>query len=248
MTLKLIPAGEFLMGSPDSHKDAQDREKPQHRVRITRPFYLGATEVTQGQYRALTGQSPGDFQGSDDLPVGRVTWLDAVNYCNALSRAEELPEFYRIEGKNIEVRDRSGPGYRLPTEAEWEYACRAGSTTRFCYGDDGERLGEFAWYADNAGRVTHPVGEKRANAFGLYDMHGNVNEWCWDPYDATYYRESPADDPLGPSQAAFRVRRGGSWLTESAFLARSARREMAEPVTGRFNIVGFRVARFQSVR
>ena len=211
MKLVLIPAGEFAMGSPNSDKDGRDNEKPQHRVRITRPFYLGATEVTQGRYRAVTGANPSSSQGSDDLPVEQVSWLDAVNYCNALSRKEGLPEFYRIDKGKVEVPDWTGPGYRLPTEAEWEYACRAGSTTRYCYGDDAERLGEYAWYVGNAEGTTHPVGGKRPNVFGLHDMYGNVWEWCWDSFDAKYFGQSPAADPLGPSQTADRVTRGGGW-------------------------------------
>ncbi len=119
--LKRIPAGEFLMGSPDSDKDAVDFEKPQHRVRITRPFYLAVAEVTQGQYRAVTGQSPSHFKGSDDLPVESVSWNDAVAFCNKLSEAEGLKPYYRLGAGE----SSGGDGYRLPTEAEWEYACRA---------------------------------------------------------------------------------------------------------------------------
>ena len=152
MKLVLIPAGEFLMGSPDSDKDAQTDEKPQHRVRITRPFYLGATEVTQGQYRAVTGQSPSNFKGSDDLPVEMVTWNDAIAFCDKLSE--------------LEKGQLGGARYRLPTEAEWEYACRGGSTTRYSFGDDAASLGEFAWHDGNSGSKTHPVGQKRPNACG----------------------------------------------------------------------------------
>ena len=185
------------MGSPDSDKVAQDDEKPQHRVRITRPFYLGATEVTQGQYRAVTGQSPSYFKGSDDLPVEQVSWNDAIAFCDKLSE--------------LEKGSLGGARYRLPTEAEWEYACRGGSTTRYSFGDDAARLGEFAWYNGNSDGKTHPVGQKRPNAWGLYDMHGNVWEWCQDGYEKDYYGHSPDADPLGPSQASARVIRGGGW-------------------------------------
>jgi hypothetical protein len=150
MKLVLISAGEFLMGSPESDTDASAYEKPQHRVRITRPFYLGVTEVTQGQYQAVTGANPSHFKGSGDLPVETVSWLDAINYCNGLSRKEGLTPFYRVQGETVEVPDWNGTGYRLPTEAEWEYACRAGSTTRYSFGDDAAGLGAFAWYSGNS--------------------------------------------------------------------------------------------------
>jgi formylglycine-generating enzyme required for sulfatase activity len=245
MKLVLIPAGEFLMGSPDSDKDAKPDEKPQHRVRITRPFYLGIHEVTQGQYRAVTSEAPSHFKGSKDLPVETVSWLNAINYCNALSRKEGLTPFYRVQGETVEVPDWNEPGYRLPTEAEWEYACRAGSTTRYSFGEHVAGLRAFAWYEGNVGGRTHPVGHKSPNAWGLYDMHGNVWEWCWDGYEADYYKKpSSAADPLGPSQATSQVFRGGSWYVNSRF-ARSAFREGSAPVYRDFSL-GFRLARVQS--
>jgi len=248
MMLMLIPSGSFQMGSPDSDPDAHANEKPRHTVRITRPFYLGVAEVTQLQYLAVTGANPSYFKGSDDLPVEQVNWLDAVNYCNALSHLERLARFYRINGRRVDVPDWSGPGYRLPTEAEWEYACRAGSTTRYCYGDEAERLDEYAWYGKTGGNKTHPVGGKRPNGFGLYDMYGNASEWCWDWFDAQYYGLSPATDPHGPAQAAERVVRSGGWrLTPKD--ARSAYRWQCEPgYRGDDHAVGFRVARGLSDR
>ncbi|MHC5541803.1 formylglycine-generating enzyme family protein, partial [Singulisphaera rosea] len=194
MTFVSIPAGEFLMGSSASEQDAEFFEKPQHRVRITRPFHLGVTEVTQGQYRAVTGQNPSQFKGSDDLPVENVSWEDAVAFCKMLNEREKA--------------QLGGDYYRLPTEAEWEYACRAGSTKRYSFGDDEAGLGEFAWFEANSKGKTHPVGEKRPNAFGLNDMFGNVWEWCQDWYDEDYYGQSGNADPLGPPRAAFRVDRG----------------------------------------
>ena len=249
MRLVLISAGEFTMGSPDSDPDAVDSQKPQHRVRIARPFCLGATEVTQGQYQAVTGANPSHFKGSEDLPVETVSWLDAIDYCNALSRKEGLTPFYRVQGEAVEVPDWNGTGYRLPTEAEWEYACRAGSTTRYSFGDDAAGLGAFAWYSGNSRtlnvRLSQPVGQKRPNAWGLYDMHGNVEEWCWDGYEADYYsKQPPAADPLGPSQAASRVNRGGCWRL-SPQRCRSAFRVGQAP-GNRSALLGFRVARVQS--
>jgi formylglycine-generating enzyme required for sulfatase activity len=229
MKLVRIPAGEFLMGSPDSDNEATPDEKPQHSVRITRPFYLGVHEVTQGQYRAITGANPSYFKGSDELPVEQVSWEEAVAFCTALTKRER--------------GSLGGAIYRLPTEAEWEYACRAGSRRRFGFGDDVSRLGDVAWYSSNSDRKTHPVGQKRPNAFGLYDMHGNVWEWCGDWFDASYYRQSPGADPPGPSQAANRVTRGGGWASHPRH-ARSANRIRMIPGP-RLDSLGFRVARVQ---
>ncbi len=174
MNLRLIPAGKFDMGSPDSDEYASGDEKPQHPVRITRPFYLGVYPVTHREYMQFMRKNPSHFSGDQRLPVECVSWIDAAELCNALSRKEGLPLFYRIKGQTSEIPDWNGIGYRLPTEAEWEYACRAGSSSRYCFGDDEESLGRYAWYSANSGRKTHPVGEKNANAFGLHDMHGNV--------------------------------------------------------------------------
>ncbi len=254
MKLALIPAGEFLMGSPDADKDAEDDEKPQHRVRITRPFYLGLYEVTQEEYETVMGQNPSWFSaqggGSGSVadpdtrrhPVEEVSWNDAIAFCNKLSEREELRPYYRFGAGE----QSGGDGYRLPTEAEWEYACRAGSTTHYSFGDDAGSLGEFAWYDGNSGSNTHPVGQKRPNAFGLYDMHGNVWEWCWDGYKKRYDANSLTDDPLGPSQAAVRVIRGGSWCFDPRY-CQSADRDGFTPGLRSFNL-GFRVARVQSGR
>jgi formylglycine-generating enzyme required for sulfatase activity len=246
--LKLIPAGKFLMGSNKADDaDAFDNEQPRHEVRLTRSFYLGVTEVTQGQYRTITGESPSNFKGSDDLPVEQVSWFDAVKYCNALGVKEGLPLYYRIDGDSVTVPDAKGPGYRLPTEAEWEYACRGGRSTRYSFGDDAADLGSSAWSSENSGSKTHPVGEKRPNAFGLYDMHGNVYEWCQDWYDKDYYAQSPLQDPPGPVPASVRVFRGGCWILYPR-LCRSAYRSGYSPAF-RFNDgLGFRLALVQSSR
>ena len=244
MKFALIKAGEFQMGSPDTDKDAEDAEKPQHRVRITRPFYLGVHEVTRGQFRQFVDnahyqteaekdgkggvgwnegannieQNPrytwreAGFEQTDLHPVVNVSWNDALAFAKWLSKKE-------------------GKTYRLPTEAEWEYASRAGTTTRYFCGDDAEGLAEVANVADGTAKAKHPdwttivakdgfvytspVGHYRPNAWGLYDMHGNVLEWCWDCYGSDFYEGSRVDDPAGllqaPTQVFFRVFRGGSW-------------------------------------
>ena len=161
MVLVRIEPGEFMMGSPDSDKDAEDDEKPRHRVRITRPFYLGKYEVTQAEYEAMMGENPSNFKGNPKNPVENVSWLDAVRFCNQLSEREGLKPFYGISGETVQVPDWNGTGYRLPTEAEWEYACRAGTATRYSFGDDEASLGEFAWFGGNSDSRTHEVGQKR---------------------------------------------------------------------------------------
>ncbi len=227
LQLLLIPAGEFQMGSPDSDSDAYDDEKPQHTVRITKPFYLGVTEVTQEQYERVMGTNPSYFKGAQ-LPVETVSWVDAMEFCRKLS---ELP------GERI-----AGRVYRLPTEAEWEYACRAGSKTKWSFGDAESSLGDYAWYTSNSGRKTHTVGTKKPNAWGLYDMHGNVWEWCSDWYKPDY-TTTTVSDPTGPATGSIRVYRGGSW-GNYAGQGRSAFRDGGTPDSG--GGLGFRLA-FSSV-
>ncbi len=169
MEMILIPAGEFLMGSPDSDKDARADEHPQHRVRITKPFYLGKYLVTQEQWEAVMGNNPSHFKGLKN-PVETVAWDDCQKF---------------LEKLNAKIGTQGGK-FVLPTEAQWEYACRAGSTTRYCFGDDKSGLGEYAWYWANSDKKTHPVGEKKPNAWGLYDMYGNA----WHPNSPT-----PATSP-----------------------------------------------------
>ena len=212
MKLVLIPPGEFMMGSPDSDAAARDNEKPQHRVRITRPYYLGMHEVTLGQFRQFVQESPGvrgkqENRGSltDDHPVSGVSWPEAIGFCKWLSKKE-------------------GESYRLPTEAEWEYACRAGTQTRFSFGQDGQLLGEYAWHPGNAKHSrTHPVGQKKPNPWGLYDMHGNVLEWCLD--ESRDYSSGEQVDPVSLSTSGFFKRgRGGSWDDYQERSCRSAYR------------------------
>jgi formylglycine-generating enzyme required for sulfatase activity len=230
MKLKLIPAGEFLMGSPDSDSEAVADEKPQHRVTITKPFYLGVYEVTQAEYQRVMGTNPSAYstakvgQDTSQHPVDQVSWEDTVEFCRQLS---ELPD-----------EKAAGRLYRLPTAAEWEYACRAGSATKYSFGDSESQLGDYAWYDDsNSESSAHPVGQKKPNAFGLYDMHGNVWEWCQDWY-APYAGE--ASDPQGPASGSRRVYRGGCWFS-TARNCRSAYRFRLSPAYRNLNL-GFRLA------
>jgi len=211
LEMVLIPAGEFVMGSPDSDKDGFDWEKPQHRVRITTPFYLGKYLVTQEQWEAVMGNNPSYFKGLKN-PVETVSWNDCQKFLGKL---------------NAKVGSGAGK-FQLPSEAQWEYACRAESKTKYCFGDDKSQLGEYAWYRNNSASKTHPVGEKKPNAWGLYDMHGNVWEWCQDWNDDGYYAKSPTDDPTGPATGSDRVPRGGSW-NYPARLCRSASRNSGGP-------------------
>ena len=219
MKFNLIPAGTFTMGEDD---DA-------HEVTLTKPFMLGVYEVTQAQYQKVMGTHLSFTKGADN-PVNKVSWLEVVTFCRKLS---ELP-----------AEKAAGNVYRLPTEAEWAYACRAGTTTKFSFGDDDSELGDYAWYRENSDNKTHPVGSKQPNAWGLYDMHGNVWEWCQDWYGD--YPGGAVTDPSGPASRSLnhrgkftRVFRGGSWRHD-AKLCRSAYRSGFEPSQRYFN-VGFRV-------
>jgi formylglycine-generating enzyme required for sulfatase activity len=182
-----IPPGEFLMGCSPGDDDCADEEKPAHRVRITKGFELGKTEVTQAQWQAVRGVNPSSYIGPD-RPVEEFSWDDAQEFLK------------RLNARN------DGYRYRLPTEAEWEYAARVGTTGKYT----GE-LDAIAWHRSNSEQHSHPVGQKQPNAWGLYDMHGNVWEWCQDWYVEGYYAGSPRVDPPGPSSGTGRVRRGGSW-------------------------------------
>jgi formylglycine-generating enzyme required for sulfatase activity len=254
ITLKLIPSGTFLMGSLEG--EGEESERPQHRVTISRPFYLGIHPVTQGQYARLMGKNPSHFAATGEgkarvtgmdttrFPVESVSWYESVRFCNALSQAEGLDPCYKIQGDRVEIA--GGDGLRLPTEAEWEYACRAGTSSPYGFQGGEEELPRYAWFAKNSGGRTHAVGEARANDFGLHDMHGNVWEWTWDAFESGYYLRSPEIDPVGPTEAVDRVIRGGSW-GYSPRSCRSANRDGYTPVSRNFRL-GFRVLRVLSSR
>ena len=228
-----IPAGSFRMGSND-----YDSEKPVHEVSIS-AFQCLRTPVTRQLYKKVTGQDPGWPEGEADLrPVNQVSWFDAVKFCNRWSEVLGLSPCYQIDGNTVSC-DFQADGVRLLTEAEWEYACRAGSSGKWCFGDDETELPDYAWFSKNSDNQPHPVGEKRANDFGLFDLHGNVYEWCWDWYGA-YAAEAQAD-PVGPAAGNSRVLRGGAFNYGPWFL-RSAVRGRDVP-GNRDRNVGFRCAR-----
>jgi formylglycine-generating enzyme len=202
----MIPAGFFEMGS----RYGRDDEKPVHKVWID-SFLMDPHEVTQAEYEKIgkieAFPNPSHFQGAD-LPVEQVTWPQAARFCNARSRLEGLKPCYN---EDTGACDFQANGYRLPTEAEWEYACRAGTNSAYSFGDEARQLGDHGWFADNSGKKTHPIGRKKPNPWGLFDMHGNVAEWCQDFYAAEYYKASPERAPRGPDEGNENVLRGGSW-------------------------------------
>ena len=239
----LVNGGTFTMGSPIGEPGRFGNEL-QWQVTVS-SFYMGKYEVTQAEYQELMGTNPSYFKGPD-LPVERVSWFDAVAYCNKLSEKEGLEPAYTIDSQNVSW-NRSANGYRLPAEAEWEYACRAGTTTAFFTGNnitaneanyDGSRP-----YNNNAKgtyrQKTAPVGSFAPNSLGLYDMHGNVGEWCWD-WNAEYTRGEQTD-PTGAASGTYRVFRGGAWNHSADFL-RSARRSGYTP-SSRGDYLGFRLVR-----
>ncbi|MCK6573810.1 SUMF1/EgtB/PvdO family nonheme iron enzyme [Myxococcota bacterium] len=233
-----IPAGEFMMGSPEDEPGRDDDERL-HRQRLTRPFLMAATPVTQAQYQATTGANPSKFsdQSNGRHPVEQVSWNDAIQYCNALSAREGRAAAWTQRG-DLWVRVPNAEGYTLPTEAQWEWACRAGTRTAYWSGPAESDLAAVGWYGRNSGRKTHPVGEKnQPNAWGLHDMHGNVWEWTTD-WIAPYPEPAP-DDYAGPESGDHRVFRGGSWAS-SARSVRAALRNWRSPVY-RFVNLGFRV-------
>jgi formylglycine-generating enzyme required for sulfatase activity len=223
-----IPPGSFRMGSPTNEVDRGDDEGPQMAVTISQGFWMGRFEVTQGEYQAVMGRNPSGLKGDLKRPVEQVSWDDAVAYCAALTQQERTAG--RIAINSV---------FRLPTEAEWDYGCRAWTSTRFSYGDDPgyTNLTNYAWYDGNSDSTTHPVGQKLPNPWGLYDMHGNVLEWCQDWYGA--YPGGSAIDPQGPAAGVSRVIRGGGWSFTARY-CRSAVRNFNRPGSGR-TLVGFRV-------
>ncbi len=249
-----IEAGTFTMGSPSTEL-GRGSDEVQHEVTITRPFLISKTETTQAEWNSVVPDSvmpnPSYFLGCDECPVESVSWFHAIQYCNMRSQQEGYSPAYVFDDEEGVIWNRDANGYRLPTEAEWEYACRAGTQTAyynggiafaspsFCYRDP--VLEEVGWYCDNSDSTTHVVGAKEANPWGLFDSHGNVWEWCWDYYGP--YPSGPQNDPAGPADGVVRVMRGGSWYLR-AEICRAAKRGR-----GQINksdprpLVGFRLVR-----
>jgi formylglycine-generating enzyme required for sulfatase activity len=241
MKFVLIPAGSFTMGSQLSPEEVAKRyggevkyykdEQPPHPVKITKKFYLQTTETTQAHWKRIMGNNPSRMKEcGEDCPVEFVSWDMVQQFIEKLNLMEGINK------------------YRLPTEAEWEYACRAGTTSVFSFGNKADKLGEYAWYSDNSGGGTHPVGKKMPNAWGLYDMHGNVWEWCQDWFGD--YPSNSVVDPKGPAKGKHRVLRGGSWYRDAWNLRSAFRLSSFEPNDRyyimfhfRTHYLGFRVAR-----
>jgi formylglycine-generating enzyme required for sulfatase activity len=245
--MALVPAGTFMMGSNDGFND----EKPVHRVTISKPFYMSVYEITQKEWRdvmgttiaqqwAAAGNSGSPTRGTgDSYPMYCVSWQEAIEYCNRRSVKEGLTPAYSGSGNAIQCNFNAS-GYRLPTEAEWEWAARGGGKDPLEYTYSGSNSADsVAWYYDNSGGSTHSVGTKKANSLGIYDMSGNVWEWCWDWYGS--YGNSAVTDPLGAASGSDRVGRGGSWSDNMQYV-RSADRGDGTP-TGRSSGLGFRVVR-----
>ena len=223
-----ISAGTFWMGATDADQFKQTNELPRHQVTLA-AFAIGKYPITQAQWQAVMGNNPSQFQGAD-RPVENVSWDDAQEFCRRLNASN-----FRSLG------DFGSLTFRLPTEAEWEYACRAGTQTIWHFGNDPAQLGNYAWFDGNSGGETHPVGQLQPNAWGLYDMLGNVWEWCADWFDEQYYANSPQESPQGPSEGQYRVVRNAGWFNEPYSCRSSARRAGNNPDC-RSEGIGFRVA------
>ncbi len=232
--MTFVEGGSFQMGSDDGDND----EEPVHNVTVS-SFYIGKHEVTQKQWQKVMRRNPSYFKG-DDLPVEKVSWYDCIDFCNELSRKEGLMAVYTRNGDDVTMNIEAN-GYRLPTEAEWEYAARGGNRSNNFEYSGSNKLKDVGWYKGNSGSQTHEVGGKKANELGIHDMSGNVWEWCWDWFDGDYYQNSPSTDPTGPSYGSVRARRCGDWGSKALYCVVACR--SCSPPSKRYNNYGFRVCR-----
>jgi len=230
-----LPGGSFIMG------DENEIDATPHEIFLS-PFYIDKNLVTQAEYERVMGENPSRWKGGDN-PVEQVRWSDAVKYCNGRSKLEGLEPCYDLQSWQCNF---AANGYRLATEAEWEYACRAGTKTAYYFGDSPSKLSDHAWFEDNSGGKPQPVGGKLPNPWGLHDMHGNLWQWCNDFYQVDYYQQSPEKDPSGPKSGETKVVRGGAWKF-SADSCRSGYRYNENPgyadVCFGYDIYGFRCVR-----
>jgi len=217
----LVEGGTFSMGCSDEQSDCSVAEYPLHEVTLS-SFYIGKYEVTQAEYEAVMGSNPSSFNSCSDCPVEGVSW-------------DDVQEFLR------RLNDKMGEKYRLPTEAEWEYAARGGNKSKGYQYSGSNSISSVGWYEDNSVNKIHPVGQKEPNELGLYDLSGNIVEWCQDRYDKKYYATSPASNPKGPERGRYRISRGGSWISPGGY-CRVAIRSYSRPGSRIVNL-GFRVAR-----
>ncbi|MDR3183278.1 MAG: SUMF1/EgtB/PvdO family nonheme iron enzyme [Planctomycetaceae bacterium] len=247
-----IPGGKFYMGSHDSDEYLRNNEHPQHRVIIPHNLFIGVCLVTQKEFAELMQYNPSTSVENEECPADSVTWYSAVEFCNKMSELESFTPYYELKSpkrrangaiEKADVTILGGDGYRLLTEAEWEHACRSGSITPWSFGDQVLDVDNYAWYFDNASGETHPVGQKKPNSWGLYDMHGNVMEWCQDWYEEFFYSQCPEEEenPSGPAEGSAKVLRGGAWQF-GAEATRCAYRNSSIPDTA-VAVIGFRVCR-----
>lgn len=223
-----VAAGQFDMGSPPEEAD-RHHDEGQHRVTLSTPFLIARTPITASQYHEVMGATP----PRPRIPIADISWRSAVDFCTALTAQEDTPRFAPDHPTIAAIGT-----YRLPTEAEWEYACRAGTSTRFCSGDTVQALSRVAWFAGNSGDRLHAIAQRRPNQWGLFDMHGGVWEWCQDWHGS--YSRRPVVDPVGPPDGHMRILRGGSFFLPAP-MARSAARGVGIPDLGHHD-VGFRIA------
>jgi formylglycine-generating enzyme required for sulfatase activity len=237
----LVEGGSYTMGT---NKGKEPVEGPEHNVQV-KDFYIAKYELTFDEFDRFCDSTKRKL--TDDMKWGRgkrpamiLSWLDAVTYCNWLSKQEKLQPCYVINDKDVKWLDTAN-GYRLPTEAEWEYAARGGRKSKGTHVAGSDKLEDVAWYNSNSDQKTQPVGQKQANEIGVYDMNGNVWEWVWDIYDGNYYKTSPSDNPKGPAEGPYRVTRGGAWYNKPEYVAITTRQNNTPDF--KQNSVGFRIAR-----